>query len=131
MSANVSNFILSVNAGSSSLKLSIYSIESSSSARKPQLSIKSSISGLTSLPAKFSYKNLKNNENSVNSQEIQDIKADIDAFAYFLEHLDKDKSFVGKDAITHVCHRVVHGGDPGEEGPAIVNDEIEKKLEEV
>jgi len=124
----MSKSILSVNAGSSSLKLSLYQI--SEGKQSPELVINSSISGLNSDP-KFSYKNVKSKDEQDISKKGIDAKSDQDALEHFLQQLEQDKSFDGKDTITHICHRVVHGGNLGEKGPAIVDDAIYKELQAV
>jgi len=124
----MSKSILSVNAGSSSLKLSLY--QTSQGKQSPELVIKSSISGLNSDP-KFSYKNVKSKDGQEIAKSSIEAKSDQDALEHFLKQLEEDKSFDGKDTITHICHRVVHGGNLGENGPVIVDDTIYKELQAV
>lgn len=133
MSPSPPRIILAVNAGSSSLKLQVFSINDSNpqSNPKPKLLIKSSISGITSPPAKLKYKSQDSEESSVDSKELKDIETSVDAFNAFLSQLEKDKAFGDKDSITHICHRIVHGGELGEKGPTVVDDEVIKELEEV
>jgi acetate kinase len=106
--------ILSINAGSSSVKLSLYS--ASRGDPHTELILNSSISGLTSPPAAFSYKHANNSSASSNvtSKELPDVKSQDDAFKYFLEHMSNDKELKevksGED-ISFACHRIVHGGD--------------------
>ena len=119
-------FILAVNAGSSSLKLQLFSV--SADQKSHDLIVKCSITGLTA-KSKLTYKNL-HGEANVSTEDV-DIKTDTDAFHQFLKQLGEDTGFGGKDEITHVCHRVVHGGHIGERGPAIVTEEVDKELEEV
>ena len=100
--------ILSINSGSSSVKVSIYKSSSSSS---PTQLADAQISGLTAPPAKLSYQcgteNIKN-------QEVKDVSSNEDACNKILDHLVHDKGLTeisSRDDITHACHRVVHGGD--------------------
>lgn len=112
--------ILSVNAGSSSVKISVYTAEAHG---KPTQHAEAQISGLTSPPAKLSYvregvtvakdkdlsddKRLQGNNNNKNT--TQDA-----AFRVLLATLvdDADLTQVAqKEDIAIVCHRIVHGGD--------------------
>ncbi|KAF3940712.1 hypothetical protein ABW19_dt0202989 [Dactylella cylindrospora] len=126
--------ILSVNAGSSSLKLQLFHVTREEEQLVPKRIIKSSISGFTSPPATFTYKKLGvDSRSDIESQEIEGIKSASDAFNHFVEHLKRDSGFKAqdKDRISHICHRVVHGGELGAKGPVIVNDSVIKELEEV
>ncbi|KAK3106756.1 hypothetical protein LTR53_018133, partial [Teratosphaeriaceae sp. CCFEE 6253] len=103
--------ILSINAGSSSVKVSIFSSESTSSDPKELAVIQ--VAGLTAPPATLTYdrgdQHTKNQElpaSDVNSQES--------AYEYILQHLTADEGLPElkhPDDITFACHRVVHGGD--------------------
>lgn len=111
----VNPIILSVNAGSSSIKYSIYE---KTSPEEVILIVNASISGLTAPPSKFSYalydlssKQIeKSSDNHVNASSHED------AFKHFIEFL---KSGNGRQSRTQVldlkrvsvvCHRIVHGG---------------------
>ncbi|KAK0511520.1 hypothetical protein JMJ35_006093 [Cladonia borealis] len=101
--------ILSVNSGSSSVKVSIY--KSSKQGQDPIQLADAQISGLTAPPAKLSYQ--RGSEN-IKGQEVKDINSNEDACEYILDHLVKDNSLSeisSRDDITYACHRVVHGGD--------------------
>ncbi|KAK6529967.1 hypothetical protein TWF281_009117 [Arthrobotrys megalospora] len=129
-----STSILSINAGSSSLKLKLFSIVQGDNGLVPKLILESAISGITSMPAKFTFKNIENKEHNIESQDLQDIQSATDAFEFFLEHLKGDDSGFGFERtnhITHICHRLVHGGEIGERGPLVVNDRVVKELEEL
>jgi acetate kinase len=104
--------ILSVNAGSSSIKLSLYSATFGST---PVSLVKSSVSGLTSPPAKFSYANDANRGHNIEDRE-SDVTDQSSALGLFLRHLGQDKSLKkhGTGEIELVVHRVVHGGLFGE-----------------
>ena len=108
MCANMA-IILSINSGSSSVKVSIY--KSSKQGQDPVQLADAQISGLTAPPAKLSYQ--RGSEN-IKNQEIKDIYSNEDAYEHILDHLVKDKGLSEistRDDITYACHRVVHGGD--------------------
>lgn len=117
-------FILSINAGSSSVKLSLYKINPKEESPTPKLVVDSSISKLTSPPPIFSYTNHDStSSDDIKNQEVKEISSQDDAFKYFLDHLTKDSSIEGissGDDIRFVCHRIVHGGDFSK--PVIIND---------
>ena len=101
--------ILSINSGSSSVKVSVY--KSSAQGQPPQQLADAQISGLTAPPAKLAY---ECGSEKVKDQEVKDINSNEDACEYILNHLVKDKGLSeisSRDDITHACHRVVHGGD--------------------
>ena len=118
--------ILSVNAGSSSVKISVYS---ASQGQEPQELAETQIDGLTAPPPQLKY--------TRGSQTIgkdisldQKITTQNDAFKYMLDQLINDKEFDAinkKEDIAIVCHRVVHGGDY--ETPQIINEETYHHLE--
>jgi len=101
--------ILSVNAGSSSVKVSVYKTHGSEG---PPLQLaEAQIAGLTAPPATLSYE--RGSERSRN-KEIEGIKSQEDAFEYILSHIVNDSGLseiTTKDDISYTCHRVVHGGD--------------------
>lgn len=136
-SSNKLVHILSINAGSSSLKLSLYAIDSGSS-NNPKLLIESSFSNLTSPPAKFSYTHHNNSANKNSTEDInkKELKtgniSHSEAFEYFLEHLSKDPTVQGvsaKEDINYACHRVVHGGEYDK--PVTINSETKQYIEEL
>ncbi|MCJ1340567.1 hypothetical protein MMC09_005863 [Bachmanniomyces sp. S44760] len=101
--------ILSINAGSSSVKISVYKVEAKGHA--PEQIAEAQIAGLTAPPATFTY---QKGPEKIKGRDVKDIKNQEDAFKYILGHLVDDKSLreiSSKDSVTHVCHRVVHGGD--------------------
>lgn len=101
--------ILSINAGSSSVKISVYSAEQKGQA--PKQLAEAQIAGLTAPPATLTY---ERGSEKVKGQEINDIDGQQDAFNYILGHLVNDKALSeiqNRNDITHACHRVVHGGD--------------------
>lgn len=102
--------ILSINAGSSSVKISVYKTPSDNSKVPTQLA-EAVIEGLTAPPAKLKY--TRGNE-KLKGQELEVISSQEDAFRYILDHLTKDKGLPeinNKEDIKFTCHRVVHGGD--------------------
>lgn len=119
------NLILSVNAGSSSLKISVFqpvkgfSDQPSSSSPSPDepvlLLLTASIENISAPPAQFSFKASSSDVSteSRKDEKCEDIKDHESAFQHFLDFLQKHTTF-DKSHIARVCHRVVHGGDyPG------------------
>jgi len=107
--------ILSVNAGSSSLKLSLYSID------KVNLVLTSSVSSISSPPAKFSY-------GHDGTSEVDSIQDHASAFEYFLEKLRSEGS-TDSTRISYICHRIVHGGDYTK--PVEINQESYHHIEQL
>ncbi|KAK4502907.1 hypothetical protein PRZ48_006334 [Zasmidium cellare] len=99
--------ILAINAGSSSVKVSVY--DASTSEPKELAGIQ--VSGLTAPPATLKY---DRGDEHIKSKELQDIKGQEGAFDYIIKHLTEDS---GLDALNHpddiefACHRIVHGGN--------------------
>lgn len=115
--------ILSVNAGSSSLKISLYRL--SDNLDPPvALILTSSISNISAPPAKFSFKT-ENGTNS-KSEELSSITDHASAFAHFLDTL-KSQADIDPEQIAHICHRVVHGGDFRER--VVISDESYHHIE--
>ncbi|CAK3999400.1 acetate kinase [Lecanosticta acicola] len=101
--------ILAINAGSSSVKVSVYSYEGSS---EPKELAGIQVSGLTAPPSKLKY---DRGDQHIKDQELpSDVKGQEGAFQYIIKHLTSDS---GLDALSHpddiefACHRIVHGGD--------------------
>ena len=102
--------ILAINAGSSSVKVSVY--KSNDSSREPTQLAEAQISGLTAPPATLDYK--RRSRTVCKGQEVKGINSQEDAFNSILNHLTDDKDLPEiseRNSITHACHRVVHGGD--------------------
>ena len=119
--------ILSINAGSSSVKISVYSAEQKGQA--PKQLAEAQIAGLTAPPATLSY---ERGTEKIKSQEINGVEGQQDAFNYILDHLVKDKALSeiqNRDSVTHACHRVVHGGDFSE--AHVIDPETYHHLEEL
>ncbi|KAF2171891.1 hypothetical protein M409DRAFT_63433 [Zasmidium cellare ATCC 36951] len=100
--------ILAINAGSSSVKVSVYD---ASASEEPKELAGIQVSGLTAPPATLKY---DRGDEHIKSQELQDVKGQEGAFDYILKHLTEDS---GLDALNHpddiefACHRIVHGGN--------------------
>ncbi|OAL48227.1 acetate kinase [Pyrenochaeta sp. DS3sAY3a] len=102
--------ILSINAGSSSVKISVYKTPEDSSTDPVQLA-EATVEGLTAPPAKLKYE--RGNE-KIKGKELENISSQEDGFRYILDHLTNDKGLPElnkKEDIRFTCHRVVHGGD--------------------
>ena len=107
------NFILSINAGSSSLKITLFK----PSLDDPTIPVRiasANVTGLTAPPAQLKYTRAgskpENGEAHVSSHD--------EAFEHILELFEKDeelKDFSSKDEVEYTCHRVVHGGDFGKD----------------
>ena len=114
------NLILSVNAGSSSLKLALFILVGDRNHLKPEqdpvsLLATSSVSNIGTSHAQLSYsltRSLYPERQSVLPSSVNNHTA---AFEFFLQTLFSDQEFTNlayeRHNITHVCHRVVHGGD--------------------
>ncbi|KAJ7183198.1 Acetokinase family-domain-containing protein [Mycena filopes] len=125
MSPN-NNLVLSVNAGSSSLKISLYSVRPSRDDQEPvELKISSSISNISAPPAKFTFKVV---HGTTKDEEVDSVHDHASAFAHFIDCLGKEAD-IDRAKITHVCHRVVHGGDYSD--PVVINHEAYKHIEKL
>ncbi|KAG1750741.1 Acetokinase family-domain-containing protein [Suillus lakei] len=100
--------VLAVNAGSSSLKVSLFR-RSADNAANPVLLLSSSISSIFAPPAKFNFSFVALQHRSLN-EEVDSIHDHASAFTHFLDRL-KEEASVNSADIKHVAHRVVHGGD--------------------
>ncbi|KAJ6466557.1 acetate and butyrate kinase [Mycena vitilis] len=116
------NLVLSVNAGSSSLKISLYGIREGGD-DPVELVLTSSISNISAPPAKFSFKVVNGTSKDGQPQSIHDHAS---AFAYFVQCLGKEAK-IDVAQITRVCHRVVHGGDYHD--PVVINNEAYTHIE--
>lgn len=101
--------ILSINAGSSSVKVSVY--EANGNSDTPNQLAEAQVEGLTAPPTKLKY---ERGDQKVKGKELDDINTQEDAFRYILDYLTKDNGLPQlnhKEDIKFTCHRVVHGGD--------------------
>ncbi|OTB03063.1 hypothetical protein M426DRAFT_12891 [Hypoxylon sp. CI-4A] len=106
----MTKIILSINAGSSSVKISVYSAKRHEA---PKQLAEAQISGLTAPPAQLSYTRgdvtVRKNEELGAKVESQE-----DAFKTLLDVLTGDPELAAistKGDVSVACHRVVHGGD--------------------
>lgn len=129
--------ILSINAGSSSVKLSLYA-STLGSDTVPKLLIESSISNLTSPPPKFTYTHHSTPSSAESGEDVKNKELDEEhishneAFEYFLDHLSQDpsiESISSRDDIHYTCHRIVHGGEYDK--AVTINDETTRYIEEL
>jgi len=120
--------ILSINAGSSSIKYSVYEKTSPTSV---SLIANASVSGLTAPPSQFSYSlydpsSSKETESSKTGDDVG-VSNHEDAFAYFIDFLKSGKGRKsGKQVldlkrVSVACHRIVHGGP--EPKPLVISED--------
>jgi acetate kinase len=118
--------ILSINAGSSSVKISVYNI--SSSGIPHELAV-TQLDGLTAPPAKLKY--VRGLETVCRSKVVEEEIKDQDAACkYLVDELVDDeelKEITKREDVTHICHRIVHGGSFSK--PQIVTNETYHVLE--
>lgn len=122
----MSKIILSINAGSSSVKISIYK---ASQGQDPVELAETQIDGLTAPPPQLKY---TRGGSSIEKDKKLDekISSQKDAFQYMLDQLISDSQFkeiAKKEDIAIACHRVVHGGDY--DTPKIINKDTYHHLE--
>ena len=101
--------ILSINAGSSSVKVSVY--EANGNSDTPSQVAEAQVEGLTAPPSRLKY---ERGDEKVKGEELDGINTQEDAFRYILDYLTKDNDLPQlnqKEDIKFTCHRVVHGGD--------------------
>lgn len=98
--------ILSVNAGSSSIKITFYTFE-----KPPRPIADASISGITAPPPVLKYQQ----GDKKHKEEVKEkLSTPQDAFKYLLKRCydEPELSEVSNDDdLEFICHRVVHGGD--------------------
>ncbi|KAF2751582.1 acetate kinase [Sporormia fimetaria CBS 119925] len=102
--------ILSINAGSSSVKASVFASPTSQASKTPTLLAEAEISGLTAPPSTLKYTRGDHHA----KEETRDVTTQDAAFKYILDHLTSDSGLpeiAKKEDIKFTCHRVVHGGD--------------------
>ena len=101
--------ILSINAGSSSVKVSVY--EANGNSDTPNQLAEAQVEGLTAPPSILKY---ERGGEKVKGEGLEGINTQEDAFRYILDYLTKDNGLSQlnqKEDIKFTCHRVVHGGD--------------------
>ena len=121
--ADSSQIILAINAGSSSLKITLFE------EKGKQLSSLANceVSSINQPPAKRKY---TCGDNKVNDEV--DVKSHEDAFGHILQAFLEEKSLSqvkGPESITYACHRVVHGGDFPED--QLITEETFHKIEKL
>jgi len=128
-SAKMKKIVLSVNAGSSSVKISAYS---ALFGQAPIQIAEAQISGLTAPPATLKY--TRRGEKVIKDEEVKDQKVSdqADAFDILLKTLIDDNGvpeISSKEDIAYICHRIVHGGDFVR--PKLISDETYHNLEKL
>ncbi|KAK0737670.1 acetate and butyrate kinase-like protein [Apiosordaria backusii] len=120
--------VLSVNAGSSSVKVSVYDVEFE---QAPVQIAEAQISGLTSPPASLKY--VRDGETVIKGKEVDEkVEGQRDAFSLLLETLIDDEDLPqikSKEDVGIVCHRIVHGGDYTK--PQLISNETYHHLEDL
>lgn len=118
---------ISVNAGSSSVKLSVYTING----EQPKQIADAQVSSLGSDNAKLEY--LRHGKSVIDGEKAGEAGESHDAaFAAILHKLvnDHELNEVGsKDDFSFICHRIVHGGNY--EDIQIINKDTYKTIEEL
>ncbi|KAH8692720.1 putative acetate kinase [Talaromyces proteolyticus] len=116
--------ILSVNAGSSSVKATFYTLDN-----PPSAIIEAQVSGITAPPQTFKY-------STKSDQKKEKLKYNLgsppEAFKYLLQRCLTDPVvFVSAspEDVVCICHRIVHGGDYT--NAIEINDETYHQLEEI
>ena len=114
------------------MKLSVYSLPSTSSSTSipnPTLLATATLNALTSPPPTLSY---QRGTRTIDSEPHPSIESQEDAFNTLLDTLVQDEGLEEireKEHVTHVCHRVVHGGDYP--GPRIIDKDVFGHLTEL
>ncbi|KAE9971430.1 hypothetical protein EG327_009864 [Venturia inaequalis] len=119
--------ILSINAGSSSVKISVYQARSKD--EDPKELAEAQIDGLTAPPPTLKY---TRGDKKTKGKELSDIDSQEKAFNYILDHLTSDAGLTelsNKEDIAFATHRVVHGGDYP--GPQLLNKETYHHIEKL
>ncbi|KAH8177565.1 acetokinase family protein [Sarocladium implicatum] len=120
--------LLAINAGSSSVKISVYSIATDNK-QSPTKIADLQVSGLTAPPAKLEY-----TRHGASVKDKEEVKADSQdaAFKIMLDTLISDdqlKELSNSDDIAVAAHRIVHGGDYDD--VKVINKETYHHLEEL
>ena len=106
----MAQIILSINAGSSSVKLSVY--QATRQGQEPEQLAETQVAGLTAPPATFSY---ERGSDKIKGKKLDDpVHGQDEAFRFLLDQLVKDNGLPEisrREDITVACHRIVHGGD--------------------
>lgn len=120
----MAKIILSVNAGSSSVKITFYKL-----ANPPSAIVDAQVSGITSPPQSLKYSKSSGDKKEKISENLDTPPK---AFKYLLERCLSDAEIsevANVQDLAYICHRVVHGGDYTD---AIeINDSTYHHLEEI
>lgn len=111
----MSKSILAVNAGSSSVKLTFYSLDT-----PPKALANAQVSGLTAPPQTLKY---TRGSKQHKEQLKESLTAAPDAFKFLLQRCYSDPELsevASNEDMAYICHRVVHGGDY--KGPVEINE---------
>ena len=125
-----SGLILAANAGSSSLKISLFKRDDATPESTHDVVhhlLTSTISDIFSPPVRFTF-TLAGREAKNLKESVEGIKDHASAFAHFLDCLKREAS-LDRSQIVHVCHRVVHGGDYFE--PVVITEESYHHIEKL
>ncbi|KAM0116708.1 hypothetical protein ACP6JC_006686 [Aspergillus fumigatus] len=116
--------ILSVNAGSSSVKITFYTLEN-----PPKAIVNAQISGITAPPLKLKY----TRGSEEHKEEVKDrLSTPQDAFKFLLQRCFSDPELsevTSPEDLAYICHRVVHGGDYNES--VVITNDTYHRLEEL
>jgi acetate kinase len=102
--------ILSINAGSSSVKVSVYKRKGKNLDEEALAIVQ--IDGITSPPPTLTYE--RGGEQLAKGKEVGDVKGHEEAFRYILDQLIGDQGLgevSRQEDISCAVHRIVHGGD--------------------
>lgn len=119
----MSTVVLSINAGSSSLKTTLYAYGDE---KELKSLAKAEVSNINSQPAQLKYTS-KDKQDKSDVDDVKDHKA---AFGRILHAFLEDASIEevkSKDDIRYACHRVVQGGDYHED--QLITKETFEKIE--
>lgn len=101
--------LLSINAGSSSVKVSVYKTAGKGTDPKELAIVQ--VDGLTAPPSVLNY---ERGEEKIKGKELRNVTGHESAFAHILDQLINDPGLpeVSKrEDIASAVHRIVHGGD--------------------
>jgi acetate kinase len=105
----MAKIILCVNAGSSSVRVSVFQVRKSE--QDPSKLAEVHVAGITAPPSRLYY---TRGSEKTTVEELEQVHSQEDAFIRILDDLLADRRLPevpSADAISCVCHRVVHGGD--------------------
>ncbi|KAJ6093237.1 hypothetical protein N7486_008526 [Penicillium sp. IBT 16267x] len=120
----MAKFILAVNAGSSSVKVTFYTYEN-----PPRAFADAQVSGITAPPPALKY---QRGPVKIKEELKEKLNTPQDAFKFILKRCfeDPELSEVASEAdLAYICHRVVHGGDYKES--VVIDDDSLHHLEEL